>query len=202
MVRKTSDMALLLGSRGRGRSRSGVGKFLLGVWETWFGRSQWRDERSRRSLQVPGWIAAVGVLAAFASGWLLGGKVGGQPPGGGAGLKANNPATPSFVGEFDARPMARKAFLVAMYPELAEADAKASAKALSDWLAGQKLAKARPYLAQGRKGPVWTVAVYFEDHEQIATRDLLLGLPDQVPDASFVSLRKNEPEWPKAWDIR
>lgn len=202
MVRKTSDMALLLGSRGRGRSRSGLATFVRGIYESWFGRSQWRSERPARSLQVPGWLAAVALLAAFAGGFLVGGKLGGAPSEG-AGLQANKPATPSFVGEFDARPLSRTAFVVAAYPELAEADAKAAAKALSDWLVAQGLAKARPYLFPRQVGPVWTVAVYFDgEAEQQATRNLLTRLPEAVPDSTFLLYRNTEAEWPKPWPIQ
>lgn len=202
MVRKTSDMALLLGSRGRGRSRSGLAKFVRGVWESWFGRSQWRSERPARSLQVPGWLAAIALLAAFAGGFLIGGKVGTRPGEDAAGLQANKPATPGFVGEFDAQPLSRTAFLVAIYPDFAEAEAKARAKALSEWLAGQGLAKARPYRAKGKAGPVWSVAVYYDgETEQKKTRELLIQVPEAVPDTSFDFLRKTEAQWPSAWDI-
>lgn len=200
MVRKTSDIALLLGSRGRTRTRSGLSKFVRGVFDSWFGRSMWREERSARSTQVPGWAALLLVALAFGGGYLVGGRLGGVPP-------AKNdlrmkPSAAGFVGEFDARPIHQKAFIVGAYPKLAPADAKAAAKQLADWLVDQKLDKARPFEYPAKDGPLWVVAVYFEgDAELIATRNRLLALTD-VPDASFVHLRNTEAEWPKSWTVQ
>lgn len=175
-------------------------KMLRGMWESWFGRSQWRDERPSRRLQVPGWLATVALLAAFAGGFLVGGRVG-KPGDGETGLQANrSPQKAQFI-EVDGKPLTRTAFIVSAYPETADATAKASASALSEWLRGRKLQKARPWLTTDKKGnPLWTVAVFFEEGpEEQATRDLLLGLPNDVPDQMFVDWRKNMgPQWPSA----
>jgi hypothetical protein len=175
---------------------------MRGIWESWFGRSQWRDDRPARSVLVPGWLAGIGLLAAFAGGYLAGGRWGTTPGEGKAGLKAEAPVTPKFFEETE--PLEDQAFLVAMYPELGDAEGRAQAKAFAAWLAGKDLRKAQPYLLPSKN--VWTVAVYFANEvEQQATRDKLVAL-DDVPDRTFNQWRddrrKAGEEWPRTWRTR
>ncbi len=216
MARKSSDIALLLGSRGRARGRSGgFGKSLRGLFDSWFGRSQWREDRRGLFGMVPGWLTAVLVLAAFAGGWLVGGRL--QSPANGAGdalnaqgreqadREAEARGVEPTVLEIDDKPMSRQAFIVSFYPGLAAADARARAVTFSRWLQQQGLAKAKPYEFPGEKGKVWTVLVYFENEiEQRATRERLQALPAEVPDQSFVRLRAEIPDeqWPNQVPIR
>jgi hypothetical protein len=219
VARKTSDIALLLGSRGRSRGRSPLGKFVRGIYEAWFGRSQWRETRSSRALQVPGWFAVVLVLAAFGGGWVLGGKAGStadlraKTGSGGNAPAAPGPITAGFVGEFDARPLPghKHCFIVSAYPKMPADEAKAKAKACADYLVGQGLAKARPYEVAAEAGALWVVAVYYDgDQELIATRNHLQSLPQDVPDAWLAQFRAtaqqnpDDPklEWPRAWVIQ
>jgi hypothetical protein len=201
VARKTSDIALLLGSRGRGRSRSGFGKTLRGMWETWFGRSPWRHERPARSVLVPGWIAALGVLAAFAGGYLAGGRFGGSsdPK---AGLTAKAPNTPMFFEE--SQPLEDQAFIVSLYPDVPDAEGRRQAKELAAWLVARDLKKAQPYLLPQRN--VWSVAVYFaNDAERQGTQARLAALQD-VPDAAFTEWRASVlnagEQWPRTCRTR
>jgi hypothetical protein len=173
-------------------------KMLRGMWQSWFGRSQWRDERPSRRLQVPGWLAATALLGAFAGGYLIGGRVGGKA-GETEALQVSRPQKAGFI-DVDGQPMTRNAFIVSAYPETPEATAKAAAGALSEWLRGRRLQKAKPWLTTDRAGnPLWTVAVFFEgEAEEKATRDLLLGVPEDVPDEIFVHWRKMTQGWPIA----
>jgi hypothetical protein len=196
-------MAMLLGSRGRGRSRGGLGKSLRTVVGSLFGRSEWRPEPAAKARVLPMWVAGFAAVVGIAGGYFLGTQTGGGLPPALAGLKAPAPRTPSFVGEVDATPLARQAFLVTLYPGVAEADAKANAARFSAWLVGQGVKKARPYLAKLGAGPTWGVAVYFDgDAEQTATRNQLTQLPGEVPDAGFVELRNTIQGWPKAYTVR
>lgn len=210
MARKSSDIALLLGSRGRSRGRSGgIGKSLRGMFDTWFGRRQWREERRGLRASVPGWLTAVLVLAAFAGGMLVGGKLlgggGGGDPLHAQGADRESLGVAPTVLEIDDKPMSRQAFIVSLYPGLAADAARGRAQTLSRWLQQEGLAKAKPYEFPGPKGKVWTVLVYYENEiEERATRDRLTTLPDAVPDASFVRLRADIPkeEWPNTVSIR
>lgn len=200
-------MAMLLGSRSRSRGRGGLGKTVRSLWEACFGRSAWVPEPVAKAKLLPVWVAVSAALAAFVGGFFLGGQADG-----GSKLPANlrattgpsaGPVAPGFVGEFDARPLARQAFLVALYPDRPEADAKASAKNLCDWLADRKLARARPHLWATKSGSTWGVAVYYDGAaDETATRNLLLALPTEVPDPSFIELRKTIQGWPKAYVVR
>lgn len=207
MARKTSDIALLLGSRGRSRSKGGFGYVVRSLVDAVLGRGQGgrslrRDDR--RSRGVSGWLFVGGVLLAFAGGFLLGGHLGGPNDAGPAGLRAGvTGRTPAFVGEVDALPMAPQAFVVSAYPGLVEDDARARAAALARYLQAQGLPKSRPYCYPARDGAVWVVAVYFDGEvEQAATRDRLRALPADVPDETFVMLRNRDEHWPQWRDIR
>jgi len=201
--RRLNDMAMLLGARVRGRPRGGVGKALHSLFGGLFGRGEWRPGPAAKARVLPRWVAGFAVVVGIAAGFFFGMQAGGATPAGLSGLKAAVPRTPGFVGEFDATPLARQAFLVALYPNAAEADAKAIAKRFSDWLVGQGVKKARPYQAKLATGPTWSVAVYFDgEAEQTATRNLLQRLPAEVPDAGFVELRNTIQGWPKAYTVR
>lgn len=198
-------MAMLLGSRSRSRGRGGLGKAVRSLWEACFGRAAWVPEPAAKAKLLPLWVAAGAAVVAFVGGFFLGGQSGGA-----AKLPANlraaagaGPVSPGFVGEFDARPLSRQAFLVALYPDRPEADAKASAKGLCDWFAERKLTRARPHLWATKSGNTWGVAVYYDGAaDETATRNLLLALPAEVPDPSFVELRKTIQGWPKAYVVR
>lgn len=208
-------MVMLLGSRGRARVRSssGFGAFWRGVVELVAGKASGhpslrrRDpSRSLRSATVSRWLAIAAALLCFVGGFFAGGtwadaRAAARQPG--AGLKAEGTA-PGFIGEFDATPLSSDAFIVSVYPNLAPEVAKARAKALADHLRGRELAKARPYLyPNGKDGPLWVVAVYYDGEAELAaTQALLTNLPDDVPDETFVHLRKSEAGWPRHWPIR
>lgn len=178
---------------------------MRGIWDSWFARSQWRDERAAKNLQVPGWLAAAALLLAFGGGYLIGGKMKTGVGDGGASLQAKPRGTaPEFL-DCDGAALTRTGFLVAHYLGVEESDAKARAMALTRYLKDKGLARTKPYLATGAKGPLWTVAVWFDgETEERACRDKLLALvPEDVPDASFQFLRKDgKEEWPKARTFR
>lgn len=178
---------------------------MRGLWDSWFARSQWRDERAAKNLQVPGWLAAAALLLAFGGGYLVGGKVKAGAGDGGASLQAKKGTSPEFLDTCDGQPLTRTGFLVAHYLGAEETDAKARAMALTRYLKDKGLKSTKPYLASGANGPLWTVAVWFDgETEQRALRDRLLALvPEDVPDASFQFLRKDgKEEWPKARTFR
>ncbi|MEO6594406.1 MAG: hypothetical protein ABIP94_06610 [Planctomycetota bacterium] len=201
---------MLLGSRSRGRVRSpsGFSKFVRGIADLVVGQSSSRRRDPSRPLRtglVSRWLALSGALLCFVGGFFVGGfwadaKAAERQSG--AGLKAVGTA-PGFIGEFDANPLSNDLFIVSVYPNTEPEAAKAKAKALSDYLRSKQLAKARPYEYATKNGPLWVVAVYYDgEPERLATRDRLVALPDDVPDATFVHLRNTEAEWPKPWVIR
>ena len=196
-------MVLLLGSRGRSRSSSSkFGDALRGIVGTVFGGSSLRrrDDGRRRGAAVPAWVASALALGCFAGGFLMGDHFG-QAKGAKASeaLRVSGRA-PGLLPEERLSP---EAFIVSAYPNLDAGAAKARARALSDYLVGKKLQKARPLEWSAGPSPLWVVAVYFDGPaEQAATKNLLTGLPVDVPDEAFVHLRNTEVEWPKAWPIR
>lgn len=217
MARKTSDIALLLGSRGRSRSRKGgFAQKLFGYVEGLFGRKTARSLREDRAQKVSVWLFAVGLLVAFGSGFLIGGGVGGagvdENPlnangnaNGGDRTRPNGGQRPAFVGEVDATQLSSRAYVVSAYANLDEDAAREQADGLARWLQGAGLQKARAYLfPRNGQDPVWTTAVYFDgDAEAVATRNLLLALPADVPDRMFVAFRKKGGEsWPAEYTIR
>lgn len=203
-------MVLLLGSRGqyRGRSASGflggVRRFANAVGEmVGFGRGGGRRAGMRPRASVSGWLALGGAIACFGVGYLVGTSTKSAAPGAGLQASGNGPQPPAVIGEVETRPLASQAFIVSAYPRLPADDAKARAKALADYLRGKQLAKARPYEYPAKDGPLWVVAVYHDgEAEESATRERLRLLPDDVPDATFVQLRKSEAGWPTTWPIR
>lgn len=209
MARKTSDMVLLLGSRGQYRGRSsGFFGLLRGTVGSWFGgkrrmRSASRGMRANAAAPAAtrGFVLLAAVFAGFVGGFFVRGQVA-TAGDGTAGLHAA-PRSPGIVGEIDTSPLANQAFIVAVYPNLPAAEARQRANALSEWLRNHRLEKARPYEFPTRNGPVWVVAVYFDgDAQKSGTRDLLVNLPQDVPDTSFAELRKREEVWPEAYTVQ
>lgn len=212
-------MVLLLGSRGQYKGRNPgfvgnlrrIGGALLQMTGLTRGGNARRGEtRASRGSLLSGWVALGGALACFGVGYLVGHSTAPSSPGSGAsGLQANGPQTPSgpqtptMIGEADTRPLTSQAFIVSAYPSLDATEAKQRAKALSDWLHGQQLQKARPYEFATKSGPVWVVAVYYDGEKELGeTRDRLRQLPEDAPDATFVQLRKTDGNWPKTWAIQ
>lgn len=199
-------MVLLLGSRGRSRSSSSkFGDALRGIVGMVFGSSssRRREDGRRRGAAVPAWVASALALGCFAGGFLMGDHFGQArvPKDGSEALRASG-RTPELLPETDTAKLSAEAFIVSAYPNLDAGVAKARAKALSEYLVGKKLQKARP-LEWSRDPLLWMVAVYFDGPaEREGTRKLLLDLPADVPDELFVHWRKTEAEWPKAVPIR
>lgn len=204
-------MVLLLGSRGqyRGRNASGFVGVLRRIVGSvtqlvGFSRSGRRSEMRARSTSVSGWLALGAAIACFGVGYLVGNSTA-KPAVPGAGLNAGGgvPQTPAVIGEIETRPLASQAFIVSAYPGLAADDAKVRAKALADYLRSRQILRARPYEYPAKEGPLWVVAVYHDgEAEEAATRERLRQLPEDVPDATFVHLRKSEAGWPTTWPIR
>lgn len=159
-------------------------------------------------------VVVGGLLGAFAVGYLVGDRFGSTGFASGKGTLSldakGTPAVgsaPTLLGEVDTRPLASNCFVVALYPDAAEADAVAKAKALAAHLQGAGIKKAKPYFFQFDRRSVWGVAVYFDGQkDQQATREALVKLPESTPDASFVSWRadrqKDGKEWPWTWAVR
>lgn len=204
MVRRTSDIALLLGSRGRVKSRSGFGRSVRSMIDGWFGRSSWREERPSKRL-VPGWLALIGVLAAFGGGFWCGDKAAHNATAT-SGLDAKPGKTAGFLDE-SPEPLAKQFLMAAPYVNVPAAEAKAKAKALAEHLQGAGLAKARSHLYPTAQGQFWVVAVYYDgESEMRATCDRMRKLPADVPDPHFVELRRmqesSEKGWPRSYDVR
>jgi hypothetical protein len=180
---------------------------LRGAWESWFGRSAWRQERPARGAHVPSWLALVGVLAAFAGGFLIGGKVG-TPASASeiADLQARAGTKPQVL-DADTKPLSRRAFIVAAYTEIEEAAALIRARALAGWLVTKGIDTARPFhfrpVGSPTSEPVWITAVYFQDDaDRARIAELLLKLPQDVPDDVFCQLRNSPTGWPKSYPIQ
>lgn len=213
MARKTSDIALLLGSRGRSRSRGGIGHQLVGFIDGLLGRTlKGRRRDDRRGNNVSLWALLGAVLIAFGGGFVLGGQFAGAAQKDRNALNANVGAsdgsgapsgrTPAFVGELETQPLANFAFVVAAYPNIADADARQRAADLAGWLREQGLAKARAYPFPRGDSTLWVVNVYFDGNaEQQETHAALQALPAVAPDPTFVHFRQ-EPGWPIARQIR
>lgn len=218
-------MIMLLSSRGKARrSKSGssfLGSAFLGnvtqaVTKVFGGkdsRSPYGGGKGGRggAQSMSSWLALGAALLCFGAGYLVGDKFGSKA-GDGADLSARTESRkPGVIGDFDARPMTGDAFVVAAYPDPDDAVARGKAKALCDFLVGTGLLRSRPYLLDGPKGKVWTVAVYYDgDVERKTTREMLLALTD-VPDAEFQQLRRersggpgeNAPgDWPISMTFR
>jgi hypothetical protein len=202
---------LLLGSRGRGRSRSKSG-FLTaarGAWQALVGKPA--ETRAQRGIAMRWQVLAI-ALACFAGGFLAGGEFSAWRGAGNAGLQADGDGadagsgrTPGVIGEVATDPLSNQAFIVSAYQidqGLDSAEAKARARSLAEWLRAQGIEKARPYEYPTKVGRLWVVAVYYDgEAELVRTRGLLRALP-AAPDAVFEQLRNKERDWPTTWAIR
>lgn len=203
MARKTSDIAMLLGSSSKSRSGRGGGLTgkLVGFIDSMLGRKSKRRRHERREQTVPMLVFGVAVLLAFGGGYAIGGGFGDKGDGTNP-LRASG-RSPSFVDEIETRPMAGEAFIVSAYPGELAADAKVLAHSLSQYLQTQGLAKVRPYPWPQVNGTLWVVAVYFDgEAEAEKTRQLLDGLPADVPDEMFCNIRKADANTPTGWPGR
>jgi len=206
VVRKVSDMVLLLGSRGRSRSRGKSGLFssLGRVVKGLLGGSSSEAllRRPGRGASMGGWLALGAALACFAGGFLTGSHFGGKQKEGEALKIDSGPRTPGVI-DIDSKPIYNWAFVVSCYPTLPAAEAKAKVKELCDYLRAKGLKNAKPYEFPAKQGPLWVAAVYFDGPDQEKATNLALhALPEDVPDAAFVSLRKSGEGWPLAQQIR
>lgn len=209
-MRKTSDIAMLLGSRGKSRSRSsrgGLGASFLGAIDGLlgrFGKNRRGGRRSDRGQTVPVIVFAIGLLVAFGGGFLLGDRLGGAD--GSDSLDARVGQKPVFLKELDAAPLEKQAFIVTAYPvneNMDEATAQQKASDLASYLYSKGLKKARPYAWPGKEGAIWVTAVYFSGKaEERMTRDRLFNTPEDVPDELFCKLRNDDSQWPTVMDIR
>jgi hypothetical protein len=213
-VRKTSDIAMLLGSRGKARSRGsrgGLGSALNGLIDGLLGKVfsgrlfGGRARRQRRGgATVPMFLFVACILGAFGGGFIAGDRLGGGEVG--DLLSARIGQKPGFINEFDTTPLSDEAFVVTAYPVregLDEAAARQRAADLARYLVDHGLEKARPYPWPKDQGVLWVTAVYFSGEvEERRTRELLLNMPDDVPDAMFCDLRINDSGWPTAMKIR
>lgn len=197
---------MLLSSRSKSRSRKagGITGSLVGMIDNLLGRSSKRGRRQEKIvLNVSMWVFVICVLVAFGGGFLMGGAFGktgvGIDP-----LRAPGRSA-SFVGEFETEPLSREAFIVAAYPDDSAQAAKQHAINLTKYLQTNGLEKARPYLwPQGKQGPVWVVAVYYDGQAKAdEARGLLMKLPADVPDQVFVHLRNvSKSDWPSSYVIQ
>jgi hypothetical protein len=198
VARKTSDIAMLLGSRGKARTSKSTGLTgkLVGFIDSMLGRSAKRGRRQeKREQTVPLLVFSLAVLLAFGGGYAVGGgfaKSDGTDPLRAAGRE------PLFVDEVNTTPLSSEAFIVAAYPGVAPAEAKARAQSLAKHLQGRGLTRTRPYPWPQQGPSLWVVAVYFDGPVQAEqTAAQLRALPDDVPDQMFASYRANDAEaWP------
>ncbi len=215
-------MALLLGARGRLGSRKGGGflSVVRGAFESLTGRSWRSEQRSQRGRNIPGWLAGVGVLAAFAGGFLAGGRFGGpssvgNPAAGGSGLHAQGTqqqagaqngggaptgTQPSVLDSGDTAKLGSHALAVCGYKKIADA------KAMCAMLKGRGLEKARPYEVKQGADSVWVVVVYYDgDSQRQETIQLLRSLTSaEAPDVLDQRARvENRGEaWPPEWAVK
>jgi hypothetical protein len=222
VVRKSSDMALLLGARGRLGSRKGGGflSVVRGAFESLTGRSWRSEQRSQRGRSIPGWLAGVGVLAAFAGGFLAGGRFGGpssvgNPAAGGSGLHAQGTqqqaggqngagaptgTQPSVLDSGDLAKLSSHALAVCGYKQIADA------KATCTTLRSRGLERARPYEVKQGAETYWLVVVYYDgDSQRQETIQLLQSLTaTEAPDvlAARASAENRGQAWPYEWAVK
>lgn len=218
MARKVSDMVLLLGSRGRPRSRgrsgfakSSLGQVLAGAYRAVFGRS-----RSERPTGSSGLVLGAVALLCFAGGYLTGGHFMAPRSAEAAELQAGgtkgNPKAeqraPGVIGEIDTKPKSSQALIVAAYEGVAPEEARQQAVALTEYLQRKhKLTNAKPYEAKTPQGSLWLVVVYYgSEAEKARSREQLLLLPADVPDEHLVRMRRegrdSENGWPIPWSVQ
>ena len=198
-MRKTSDIAMLLGARGKSRSRSsrgGVFSSFFGVIDGVLGRSGKR-RRKQRKQNVPAMVFAVAVIAAFGGGFLVGGQfaeAAGDDP-----LRARVGQAPDFVNERLTEKLAENGFVVAIYdPAIVggDAEAKQAAVNLAKYLQSMGLEKSRACPWTVNEDSLWVAVVYYEgDAERDGTKDHLLNLPEDVPCQEF-ALYRTDSGWP------
>lgn len=196
MARKSSDMVMLLSSRGRPR-RSRSGSSILGTLRraayNLFGTTpKSRDPGPSRAANGT-WLALGLGLLCFGAGFLVGGRFGGGVDD--ADLRARTdprragPRTPEVLDKPEPQKLTNSAFLVAVYDDADQSAALVKAENLSQFLIGKGFARARPYQWSTAQGPLWAVAVYYDGlAEQSLLRSKLLALTD-VPDVAFTELR-------------
>lgn len=214
-------MALLLGARGRLGSRKGGGflSVVRGAFESLTGRSWRSEQRSQRGRSIPGWLAGVGVLAAFAGGFLAGGRFGGpsttgNPAAGGSGLHMQGTQQPSGQNGggpppgiqpsvLDAGDMAKlgnHALAVCGYKQAADA------KVMCTTLKGRGLEKARLYEVKQGADSVWLVVVYYDgDSQRQETIQLLRSLTAAEAADALAERAKAENRgqaWPYEWAVK
>ena len=195
-MRKTSDIAMLLGARGKSRSRSsrrGLFSSFFGVIDGVLGRSGKR-RRTQRKQNVPAMVFTVCVIAAFGGGFLVGGQfadAAGDDP-----LRARGGQAPDFVDDRLDEKLADSGFAVAIYDPAdfgGDAAAQQAAMSLAKYLREMGLAKSG---VRFWDTGVWVAVVYCEgDAERDGTRDQLLNLPQDVPCEEFAMYRA-ESGWP------
>lgn len=210
-MRKTSDIAMLLGSSSKSRSRGSRKGFVssfLGVVDTMLGRAG-KGRRKKRATTVSTTLFSVGLLVAFGGGFFVGGAFGGDS--GDNALSARVPSpngatsigvAPEFLHEVDTTKLADWGYVVTAYKvteNQPEPVARQRAVDLANYLQEHGLQKARPR----SWGPgLWVTVVYFEGRaEQDGTRDQLLNMPEDVPDVDFCQ-RREESDWPTAYEIQ
>lgn len=212
-------MALLLGARGRLGSRKGGGflSVVRGAFESLTGRSWRSEQRSQRGRSIPGWLAGVGVLAAFAGGFLAGGRFGGDAGPGGAGLHmqgsqqgaasgqdkagGGGPAgTPPTVLDAGEAKLSSTALGVCGFRQLADA------KAMCVTLKGRGLLRARPYEVKQGADSVWVVVVYYDgDSQRQETIQMLRSLTaKEAPEVvtQRTSAENRGEAWPPEWTVK
>jgi hypothetical protein len=208
VARKTSDIAMLLGSSSKSRSKRGQGLTgkLVGFIDSMLGRKSKRGRRQeRREQTVPMLVFGVAVLLAFGGGYAIGGGFGNSFSNNSDGtnpLRAQGRA-PTFVDEVATKALAAEAFIVSAYPGVAAAEAKELAQSLSKYLTSKGLAKVRPYPWPQADGTLWVVAVYFDGEAEASKTKLALEeLPMDVPDQMFCTIRKTDAKSPTGWPGR
>lgn len=192
MVRKASDLVLLLGSRGSSRKtgRSAFGQ-VVGRILTWVGG---RSTGVRPKAASP-WAMVLIALLCFAGGFVAGDHFATpkEPPG-----KA--PLQARAIGELDTKALSNDALIVAVYEGVADEDAKVRARALVDYLKGKGFPNARPREFRNEQGSLWYVVVYcMGPSELAATRRLLKELPADAPDEHLARLRAYRGADGKVW---
>ncbi|MCK5941542.1 MAG: hypothetical protein KAI24_06205 [Planctomycetes bacterium] len=203
-MRKTSDIALLLGSRSKSRSRGsrgGFGSSMVGMLDGLLGRVSRGRRREQRS-SVSMMVLVICVLVAFGGGFLIGDRFGGGD--GSDPLNASLGQKPGFLKEFDTTPLADQAFVVSAFPidGGSEEEARQKAVDLARFLVQAGIEKARAYPWPQSQGVLWVTVVYYaDDREMAATRAALLRV-ENVPDKRFVQDRNTDSEWPLATQIR
>ena len=205
-MRKTSDIAMLLGSSSKSRSRGsrkGLVSSFLGLVDGLLGRTG-KGRRKKRATTVSTTLFSLGLLVAFGGGFFVGGAFGGADGDNALSARVPSPSgvTPEFLHEVDTTKLADWGYVVTAYKvteNQPEPVARQRAVDLAKYLQQQGLQKARP---RSWGANLWVTVVYFEGQaEQDGTRDQLLNMPADVPDVDFCQ-RREESDWPTAYEIQ